>query len=193
MDRKGVRREPPRQRSNIWGNVLAAAVLFLGGSYLITGSWLWGYKLPSAQRIKRKLMPDKELNLTPEELRQYDGTDPSKPIYLAVMGDVFDVTEGREYYGPGGGYSFFAGRDAGRAFVTGCFQTHLTPDVRGLSEGELKEIDNWRSFYQTHDKYFYVGKVHHPPIDPNSPIPEPCDQTTGGAVTTGNGKPVGSS
>ena len=29
---------------------------------------------------------------------------------------------GSQYYGPGGGYSFFAGRDASRAFVTGQFE-----------------------------------------------------------------------
>lgn len=34
-------------------------------------------------------------------------------------------------YGPGGSYSFFAGRDATRAFITGCFAEDLTPDLRG--------------------------------------------------------------
>lgn len=37
-------------------------------------------------------------------------------------------------YGPGGSYHFFAGRDAARAFVTGCFQEDLTPDLRGVEE-----------------------------------------------------------
>jgi predicted heme/steroid binding protein len=49
-------------------------------------------------------------DFTPEELSKYDGSDPSKPIYIAVLGQVFDVTEGKEYYGPEGGYKFFAGR-----------------------------------------------------------------------------------
>lgn len=31
-----------------------------------------------------------------------------------------------------------AGKDAARAYGTGCFSTHLTHDVRGLSEQELK-------------------------------------------------------
>lgn len=49
---------------------------------------------------------------------------------------MFDVTKGARNYGPGGAYHFFAGRDASRAFVTGCFRTHLTHDVRGLSPHE---------------------------------------------------------
>lgn len=37
-------------------------------------------------------------------------------------------------YGPGGSYNFFTGRDATRAFVTGCFQEDLTPDLDGAEE-----------------------------------------------------------
>lgn len=31
-----------------------------------------------------------------------------------------------------------AGKDAARAFVTGCFETHLTHDLRGLTPTELE-------------------------------------------------------
>lgn len=60
-------------------------------------------------------------------------------MYVALDGDVYDVSggSGQRTYGPGGGYSIFAGRDAARAFVTGCFRTHLTYDLRGLSEKQL--------------------------------------------------------
>ena len=44
-----------------------------------------------------------------------------KPIYLAVMGKVFDVSKGRRFYAEGGGYSFFTGIDGTRAFVSGNF------------------------------------------------------------------------
>lgn len=70
--------------------------------------------------------------LTIEELSIYNGEDPEKPIYLAINGTVYDVSNGRHIYGPGGSYSFFAGRDASRAYVTGCFADDLTPDIRGI-------------------------------------------------------------
>ena len=36
-------------------------------------------------------------------------------------------------------YSFFAGRDATRAFVTGCFDTDLNGDLRGVEEMFMSE------------------------------------------------------
>ncbi|KAI8922755.1 cytochrome b5-like heme/steroid binding domain-containing protein [Entophlyctis helioformis] len=111
---------------------------------------------------------------TPEELAQYDGSDPNKPVYLAILGKVYDVTAGRSYYGKGGSYSFFSGKDATRAYITGCFDKDLTHDLRGLTDLEIKTLSTWTDFYEKHKKYFVVGRVNNPPIDPNSPIPEPC-------------------
>jgi predicted heme/steroid binding protein len=74
------------------------------------------------------------VNLTPTELALYDGTDPNLPIYLAINGTIFDVSANPGIYGPGGGYHFFSGRDATRAFVTGCFQDDLTQDMTGVEE-----------------------------------------------------------
>jgi hypothetical protein len=121
-----------------------------------------------------------------------------KPIYLAILGDVFDVTAGASFYAkPDGGYSFFSGVDASRSYSTGCFETHLTHDIRGLSEKQVKvrsclfspskpidprlprnkqAIKDWRDFYLKSKKYFKVGTVLNPPIDPDSPIPPDCNE-----------------
>lgn len=72
------------------------------------------------------------LYLTPEELAVYDGTDSSKPIYLAINGSIYDVSSNPRIYGPGGSYQYFAGRDASRSYVTGCFAEDRTPDMRGV-------------------------------------------------------------
>jgi len=79
---------------------------------------------------------------TEEELVKYTGEDPDLPIYLVVNGTVFDVTKSPKFYGPGGGYHIFAGRDATRAFVTGCFDSDATPDMRGVEEMFMpKDLD----------------------------------------------------
>jgi predicted heme/steroid binding protein len=74
------------------------------------------------------------LYLTPEELLAYDGSDPTKPIYLAINGTIYDVSSNPRTYGPGGSYQYFAGCDASRAYVTGCFAEDRTPDMRGVEE-----------------------------------------------------------
>lgn len=129
------------------------------------------------------------LHLTPAQLSLYNGTDPSLPIYLAVNGSIFDVSANRPIYGPGGSYNFFAGRDATRAFVTGCFKEDLTPDLDGVEEMFLpvedvderitsaerqlrrerelrlareqivKTVSRWQGFFRNHKKYFQVGAV----------------------------------
>lgn len=72
--------------------------------------------------------------LTLEELAEFDGRNESKPLYLAINGTIYDVSSNRRIYGPGGGYSYFAGTDAARSFVTGCFAEDRTADMRGAEE-----------------------------------------------------------
>ena len=43
------------------------------------------------------------------------------------------------------------------------------------SIGSLQGLANWKKFFAEHPKYVKVGRVGHPPIDPDSPIPEHCD------------------
>ncbi|XP_072047928.1 neuferricin-like [Amphiura filiformis] len=84
-----------------------------------------------------------------EELKQYDGSEESKGLYLAFLGKVYDVSKGKQHYGPGGGYSFFAARDATRAFVTGDFTDEgLVEDIDGLSPREMLEVKHWVEFYE---------------------------------------------
>ncbi len=99
-------------------------------------------------------------------------------------GEIFDVTEGRAYYGKGSGYAGFAGRDGTRAFVTGCYTPRgLTHDLRGLTPEALKAIDEWRDFYRKHDKYKRVGTVVGlTKIAPNDPMPDDCKEDKSGAA-----------
>lgn len=49
---------------------------------------------------------------TTQELKKYDGTNPSLPIYLVLDGNVYDVTPVKEFYKTGGPYHFLAGKDS---------------------------------------------------------------------------------
>jgi len=93
-----------------------------------------------------------------EELKKYTGGPDSPGLYIALLGVVYDVSKGSQYYGPGGGYSFFAGRDASRAYVTGQFEEPgLVSNVDGLSSGDYLGLEEWSSFYQK--DYTKVGVV----------------------------------
>ncbi|CDH57612.1 cytochrome b5 [Lichtheimia corymbifera JMRC:FSU:9682] len=161
--------------SSLFAAVFWAIVLFFGASYLITESWTWGYR--GKWTNIHTYWPREQLVFTEQELLKYDGSNPNLPIYLAIDGDVYDVTAGRGWYGHVSSYGHFAGRDAARAYVTGCFKDHLTHDLRGLSEAQIKGVEHWKKFYANHHTYYKVGRVLHDPIDPNTPIPPPCKKS----------------
>jgi len=160
---------------------IAQLLAFVIGSFLlagwfITGHPLWGYDgkwihlqtyIPSQFQKPQKLF-------SIEELATYDGTIPGKPIYLAIDGNIYDVTAGAHNYGVGGGYHNFVGIDASRAWATQCLKGHRTHDLRGLTAEELSSKDHWRKFFDNNVKYPHVGRVLLIPIDSHSPIPGPC-------------------
>lgn len=80
-----------------------------------------------------KLQKEDE-QFTLEELAKYTGEPEDMPVYLSINGTVYDVSANRRMYGPGGSYHWFAGVDASRAFVTGCFATHRTLNMQGVQE-----------------------------------------------------------
>ncbi len=45
-------------------------------------------------------------------IKDFDGTDDSKPIYIAMNGLVYDVSAGREFYKLDGPYHYLAGKDS---------------------------------------------------------------------------------
>lgn len=101
---------------------------------------------------------------TPRTLLPYNGEN-DMPVYLAVRGRVFDVTRGRNFYGPGGPYANFAGRDASRGLACGSFDEEmLTKDLDGpldtlsdLNKEQLDALQDWEERFL--EKYLIVGKL----------------------------------
>ncbi|KAF5092469.1 hypothetical protein D0Z03_002845 [Geotrichum reessii] len=102
-------------------------------------------------------------DFTPTILAKFNG-EGKKPVLLAVKGDVFDVTSGKSFYGPGGPYSNFAGRDASRGLAKNSFDEEmLTPidqpidTLEDLTEEERKALDEW--YDKLKGKYIHVGRL----------------------------------
>lgn len=98
------------------------------------------------------------MEFTAEELSLYNGTDPSKPIYVAIKGRVFDVTAGKSFYGPGGAYALFAGKDSSRALAKmSKNEEDVTSCLDGLAEKEIGVLNDWEKKFEA--KYPVVGHV----------------------------------
>ena len=108
-----------------------------------------GKALPSASELRI---------VTREELALAGSHNASGVHYLSIVGHVFDVSEGRSYYGPGGSYAFFSGTDGTRAFATGEFNKEgLIETAEGLGPSGCLAIDNWLKFFLNHKRYRLLG------------------------------------
>lgn len=96
--------------------------------------------------------------VTEEELKAYDGSDTEKPLLMAIKGKIYDVSQSRMFYGPGGPYALFAGKDASRALAKMSFEEKdLTGDISGLGPFELEALQDWE--YKFMSKYVQVGTI----------------------------------
>lgn len=105
--------------------LLSVSLALWSGSEWIS---LWLFDLARASQGSSRLLSQGELAL-------YTGRGDSKGLYLAILGQVFDVEEGRKHYGPGGGYRFFTGNSPQRTF---CF-------LMGTSLGGVARLQNKQS------------------------------------------------
>ncbi|KAJ4774422.1 hypothetical protein LUZ62_058679 [Rhynchospora pubera] len=137
---------------------VAAAIYHLVASFLAP---------PPPPPRNRDFVPEESEPLPPpvqlgeiseEELKAYDGSDPKKPLLMAIKGQIYDVTQSRMFYGPGGPYALFAGRDASRALAKMSFEPQdLTSDISGLGPFELDALQDWE--YKFMSKYVKVGSI----------------------------------
>ena len=126
------------------------------------------------QAPRDDLAPPKDDPFTLQQLKQYDGSDTAKPIYVAIKGmvypiaipcssirphatylfisclagTVFDVSHKQDVYGPGKSYSVFAGKDGSKGLgMSSLKPENAIPDYSDLSEGDMKVLNDWHSFF----------------------------------------------
>ncbi|EMG48664.1 DAP1 Damage response protein 1 [Candida maltosa Xu316] len=105
-----------------------------------------------------------EGKFTPKTLTKYNGKDSPK-IFIAVKNRVFDVTQGAAFYGPGGPYENFAGRDASRGLAKNSFDEAMLTDINkpidkleDLTKLEIESLDGWEEHFE--NRYKVVGTLH---------------------------------
>ena len=116
--------------------------------------------------------------MAPADLAERNGTKPDSLLLLLALrcsasrhsALILDVSEGDEYYGPGGPYHCLTGRDASRAFsLTSLKPEHLHAEMSSATDEEWKVLDDW--FNKLSAKYPSVGFVL-PQKEPESSKPE---------------------
>ncbi|KNZ50866.1 hypothetical protein VP01_41g2 [Puccinia sorghi] len=100
---------------------------------------------------------------TPLELKEFDGNDGGK-ILFAVNRVVYDVSSGRNFYGPDGPYGNFAGRDASRGLAKQSFDQDMLTAVdskidtlEDLNDEERENLKGWEDLFKA--KYIACGSV----------------------------------
>lgn len=86
-------------------------VIILIVLFLVSFVVFFFYSYQTKRNMKVVVKEDIQ-TMTLSELSKYDGTDPTKPIYLGLNGYVYDVTEGRKFYETNGTYHYLAGKDS---------------------------------------------------------------------------------
>jgi len=162
-----------------WPLVIALSSIMLGivgFSYILSESYSSASDKENDQQRREGKEKEEKVDIKEEEnlrdftldqLRQFNGEDKDKPIYISLKHDVFDVSSARDFYGEGSSYNCFAGREASRAMALFSFDeadlSNLALDDLGIFQ--KNELDNWYDKFKYYKQYPIVGKLSIPPKD----------------------------
>ncbi|KAL7468539.1 hypothetical protein ACHAXS_008777 [Conticribra weissflogii] len=133
--------------------------------------WVNGFQINGGSKQQEEgeeeETPEPLRNFTLKQLRHFDGkidekSEEPRPVYLSLGGTVFDVSKGRDFYGPGGPYESFAGRECGAALAKMSFEESLLDDMTAcecLGVGEKRELENWLEKFEHYRCYPIIGRV----------------------------------
>lgn len=134
---------------------------------------------PAAGPPPEPELPRLRRDFTVAELLQYDGKQPDGRVLVAVNGSVYDVTKGKRFYGPGGPYAAFGGRDASRGLATFSVTSNDKEeydDLSDLTQMEMESVREWEMQFK--EKYILVGRLLKPGEQPTNYSDEDEDTPT---------------
>ena len=103
--------------------------------------------------------PNKRVMMNKEELSVFNGTKDVK-IYISIKDQIFDVSPGKSFYGPGCSYNTLTGKDStvalGKMDLAGNFDG-LKYDSLDVDEKET--VDGWEQKFLS--KYNLIGMLYH--------------------------------
>ena len=116
----------------------------------------------SEQNNAIKTGPNGDRLITADELALYigkGGASPDNPIWLSILGKVYDVTTGEDFYGEEkGSYKYYAGRDASPCFSSGKNNAEGADEkLEEWEDKKLMSVYEWSTFYEDHETYKYLG------------------------------------
>lgn len=97
--------------------------------------------------------PNTPLNLTLTQLSTFT----TQPILLSIKGIIYDVTKAHSFYGKGGPYASFAGKECDFFFATQTIPDKVQYEERPLTVDEKDRLQEWIDLFDR--KYRKVGKI----------------------------------
>lgn len=146
--------------------LLIVLTMYLGHSWMNSTSAKEGSKVEEKEQEEEE-EEEPPRNFTEKQLANFDGkedekTGDTKAVYLSISGIVFDVSSGRNFYGPGGPYEAFAGHECGVALAKMSFDSAHLDDMAGcdkLNHGEKMELENWIEKFKYYRSYPIKGRL----------------------------------
>ncbi|KAI1721232.1 cytochrome b5-like heme/Steroid binding domain-containing protein [Ditylenchus destructor] len=124
---------------------------------------------------QKQIPPLEKQDLTVEQLSKYNGID-DEHICFAILGKVYDVTRGKDFYGPDGAYGNLAGHDATRALGSMDVKQvkNEYDDLSDMAQSDLDDAREWAERLAM--KYPIVGRLLAPGEEPLT-YPHESEQT----------------
>ena len=137
-------------------------IFTLEGIVVITAVAVGGYMIkeiltpPPPPPVIKEIKPKEMRAVTRTELELCNGQDAETPILIAITGDVYDVSKGREKYGKGGSYNVFAGCDASLCLAKSSLDSKdRNGSIEAISYSEKETLNEWKSFFEM--RYEKIG------------------------------------